>query len=122
MDQNPQAVQGEPENTIHQIPAYVPRRRRRRARPPPVARPVQYQLDHGFHPPIHPARPPPKNDEAALLRALQESRKRADEREKRRAEEREKLIGTRKKRSAETQLNSTTKKRKTASGNVIALK
>ncbi|KAJ7017146.1 hypothetical protein C8F04DRAFT_1190019 [Mycena alexandri] len=103
MDQHPQAPEAAPQNTIHLMPAYVPRRRRR-TRPRPVDRPVQYQLEHGFHPPIHPARPPPRNDDAALLRALRESRQRADEREK--------LL---KKRSAEKQLeNSAMKKRKTA--------
>ncbi|KAJ7019664.1 hypothetical protein C8F04DRAFT_1197450 [Mycena alexandri] len=99
MDQHPQAPEAAPQNTIHLMPAYVPSCRRR-TRPQPVDRPVQYQLEHGVHPLIHPARPPPRNDDAALLRALRESRQRADEREK--------LL---KKRSAEKQLeNSATKK------------
>ncbi|KAJ7752300.1 hypothetical protein B0H16DRAFT_1723645 [Mycena metata] len=60
------------QNTIHQIGPYVPRRRRRTARPrPPPIRQNVYQLDHSFHPPIHPARPPPV-DEAKLLKCLQE--------------------------------------------------
>ncbi|KAJ7024619.1 hypothetical protein C8F04DRAFT_1270165 [Mycena alexandri] len=78
----PKGYHPHPHETVHQIPAILPRRRRPRpyrapvTRPLPPPRPTQYQLVHSSHPPIHPARVPPVDEDAVLLARFAERNKR----------------------------------------------